>query len=324
MGNENGAGRIARTPARRRTVPVPFSDRLVGALVGAAVGDMLGMPVEGLSHPNVRTYYKGIQAPRADEKRGDLGIGQWTADTQRARALTRALASAPADGPEAVRAAFAAELATSEPLRRPEVASGGSASAAACAAPLGVQARLRGLADLAVTRWVGLLLSGVDPHPVAHVAAAAHVAALREALAPVLPADPGPGLLAAAHHAAAAAERLLPAPPRVSDRLATLSRHLGAPPLDLHDASGGTASLADTAVPFAIAMVARGADLPEATLLSAVNVGGDASAVGTLVGALLGALHGTDAFPRAWLDVLEDADAIRAEARALADALVGT
>ena len=305
-------------------MPAPFSDRLASALIGAALGDALGMPVEGLSHTNVRTYYKGIQAPRADEKRGDLGVGQGTADTQRARALARALALAPADGPDAVRARFASELDALGALRRPEVATGGSASAAACAAPLGVQARLRGLADLAVTRWAGLLLAAVDPHPVAHVAAAAHVAALREALAPVLPADVGPHLLAAAYNAALTAERLLPAPPRVSDRLAAVSRHLDAVPLDLHDSAGGTGSAADQAVPFALAMVARAPDLPEATLLSAINVGGDASAVGSIAGALLGALHGSGAFPAAWLAALEDADAIAAEAHALEEALVGT
>ncbi len=301
-----------------------FSDRLAGALLGAAVGDALGMPVEGLSHPNVRTYYKGIKEMRADEKRGDLGVGQGTADTQRARALARALASAPADGPDAVREAFVAELAAGGGLRRPDIAPGGSASAAACAAPLGVQARLRGLGDLAIARWAGLLLAGVDPNPVATVGAAAVVAALREALAPVLPADVGPHLLRSAHAAALTAERLLPAPPRVSDRLAAVSHHLAAVPLDLHDAAGGSGSAADQAVPFALAMVARAPDLPEATLLSAVNVGGDAAAVGSIVGALLGALHGASAFPPAWLDALEDADAIRADAQALGDALVGT
>ena len=42
-------------------------DKVRGALLGTAVGDALGMPVEGLSHQNVRTYYKGIKGYRADE-----------------------------------------------------------------------------------------------------------------------------------------------------------------------------------------------------------------------------------------------------------------
>ena len=68
-------------------------------------------------------------------------------------------------------------------------------------------------------------------------------------------------------------------------------------------------------------MVARAPDLLEPTLLSAINVGGDAAAVGAMTGALLGAIHGASAFPAEWTDALEDADAIRAEAEALADAL---
>ena len=42
-----------------------------------------------------------------------------------------------------------------------------------------------------------------------------------------------------------------------------------------------------------------------------------------MVGSLVGALHGAGAFPSGWLDALEDADAIRAEAEALVDALGG-
>ncbi len=301
-------------------MPAPFRDRLVATLLGAALGDALGMPVEGLSHPHVRTYYKGLKELHADEKRGDLGRGQWTADTQRARALSRALATGAPDSPEEVRAAFVAELAEAGELRRGAVASPSSAGAA-CAAPLGVQARLRGLKDLASARWAALLLQSVDPHAVAHVAAAAQIAVIREALGKDPEAIAGPELLTAALVAARDAERLLGADDRVSSRLGTLQGHLTDFPLDLQDLCAGTGSAADEAFPFAVAMVARSPQLVESTMLAAVNVGGDAAAVGSCVGAVLGALHGTAAFPADWLDQLEDADAIRAEAEALADAL---
>ncbi len=272
------------------------------------------MPVEGLSHQNVRTYYKGIKEMRADEKRGDLTAGQWTADTQRARALARALATGAPDSPEEVRAAFVAELAPGAELRRGAVASPSSAGAAS-AAPLGVQARLRGLKDLATVRWAGLLLQTVDPHPVAAVATSAQIAALRICLGKDPDALAGPEILAAARSAAADGEKLLGCDDRVSARLGRLAGHLDDYPLDLQDVCAGTGSAADEAFPFAVAMVARSPALVESTLLAAVNVGGDASAVGACVGALLGALHGLDAFPTDWLDALDDADAIRAEAR---------
>ena len=302
----------APTPARLR-------DRLVGTLLGSALGDALGMPVEGLSHQNVRTYYRGIKLMRADEKRGDLAAGQWTADTQRARMLTRALAGATPDSPEEARTAFHAALSAAGPLRRGDVTVHPSSAGAACAAPLGVQARLRGLGTLAMARWAGLLLAPVDASPAAHVAAAAQAAAVQACLG--RDAVTGPALVAAALGTARDAERLLGAGDRVSARVARVGEHLSAVPLDLQDLCGGTGSAADEAFPFALAMVARAPDLLEPTLLSAINVGGDTSAVGAMTGALLGAIHGASAFPSEWTDALEDAAAIRAEAEALADAL---
>lgn len=303
-------------------MPAPFRDRLTGVLLGGALGDALGMPVEGLSHQNVRTYYKGVKELRADEKRGDLGVGQWTADTQRARALARALTVGAPDSPEEVRAAFESELSSVSEFRRGDVSSPSSAGAA-LAGPFGVQSRLRGLADLAGARWSSLLLQTIDPHPVAHVAASAQAATLRTCLGKDPDALQGEQILAAATVAARDGERLLGADDRVSSRLASLAGHLDEFPLDLQDLCNGTGSAADEAFPFAVAMVARSPALVESTMLAAVNVGGDAAAVGSCVGALLGALHGTEAFPSEWLDALEDADAIRAEAAALADALGG-
>ena len=295
-------------------MPIPLRDRVVGAFLGAAIGDALGMPVEGLSHVNVRTYYKGIKGLRADEKRGDLGAGQWTANTQRARAQARALAAAPTDSPDAVAEALAAEAA---PDRRPE-ASGSAAAAAATA--LGAMARLRGLGGLALARWSERLL-GPAFTPAHAVASAAQAVALRAALSQPAGAPDGPALLRAAADAAREAERLLGTGDAVSARLDALAPFLAETPLDLQERAGGTGSAADEAFPFAVAMVARAPELPEATLLSAVNVGGDAASIGAVAGALLGALHGPGAFPADWLAGLEDADGLRADAEALADAL---
>ena len=303
-------------------MPAPFHDRLVATLLGSALGDALGMPVESLSHQNVRTYYKGVKGLVGDDKRKDLGAGQWTADTQRARAIARALSTGSPDSPEEVRQSLAAELADPAELRRGGVVSPSSAGAAA-AAPLGVQARLRGLADLAAARWASRLLAGIDPHPVAAVATASHVAALRTCLGKDPGSVTGAQILNAARSAARDSERLLSADDRVSKRLAQLAGHLAETPLDLQDICNGTGSAADEAFPFAVAMVARSPELAEATLLSAVNVGGDAAAVGAMVGAMVGALHGTAGFPDGWLDAVEDVDALRAEAEALVSALGG-
>ena len=51
-----------------------------------------------------------------------------------------------------------------------------------------------------------------------------------------------------------------------------------------------------------------------------VSLGGDTDTNAAVTGALLGALHGREALPSAWLEKLEDRQAIEAEAEALADA----
>jgi len=281
------------------------------------------MPIESLSHINVRTYYKGIKAMRADEKRMDLKAGQFTADTQRARALTRALTTAPPDSPEAARQAFASELAALPDLRRGDIHASPSAMPAASAVALGVIARLRGLREIALARWAALLFAPIDPHPVAHVAAAAQAAAIRAALEVDLDEVTGAPILARALATARDAERTLSADGLVSRRLDGLANHLQEFPLDLQDRCNGTGSAADEAFPYAVAMGTRGVELAEATLLSAINVGGDAAAIGAMTGALVGAVHGAEAFPSEWIETLEDGDAIRAEAHALMDAVDG-
>jgi ADP-ribosylglycohydrolase len=308
-------------------------DRALGALLGAAVGDALGMPVDGLSHQNVRLYYRGIKGYTADEKRGDPGsgpgqalrAGQWTAHTQRTFALARAIASEPraADYTWSARAAERFEHArTAEPLRRAEAPPWGTGvTAAACAVPLGVWARASGASS---ERRGAFARAALGKHTTSVPALAA---ALGMAEAVRLALDAGPGtldgtaFLADVRAVVAGFENESGAGTPVADRLAALAPHLDETPLDLQDRCNGTGAAADEAFPFAVAMFARNPALVEATLLSAVNVGGAASAVGAMVGALLGAFNGWRAFPAEWREGLEDVERLEVEAAALVHAL---
>ena len=49
-----------------------------------------------------------------------------------------------------------------------------------------------------------------------------------------------------------------------------------------------------------------------------VGLGGDTDTNAAVAGALLGAAHGIDAIPPAWLDVLAEGEALQVEASALA------
>ena len=61
----------------------------------------------------------------------------------------------------------------------------------------------------------------------------------------------------------------------------------------------------------------------EQGLRSVVALGGDTDTNAAVAGALLGALHGTDALPAAWLDRLAEHDAIEKEAATLARVALG-
>lgn len=248
---------------REQTTP---SARLHAARLGARIGDALGMPVHGLSHQNVRMYYKGIKELRDDEKRG-IAAGTGTAHTARLRCLETALARETAPG------------ACLGSLPR------GTSDAAVVAVALAAHSEVLGTLDLA---------------PQAYAAARAHA----WAIAHLATADPASfdaaAFWAALRQQAAAAERQAGAPETLALRLGALTPHLGDFPLDLQDACGGTDEAPEQAWAFAVAMFTRNPLLVEGTLLSAVNVGGAAATVGALVGSLLGALHGAEAFPAEW------------------------
>ena len=318
--------------------PIMDRDRVLGALLGAAVGDALGMPVDGLSHQNVRLYYKGIKGYRDDEKRLDLRSGQWTIHTQRifayARVLTRyaPTLSFAADGWDwEIEDGLFLELAQERRLRRAEHEGDryDTVTAVVAAVPFGVWGAARGADPEALAGFTFGVMNANFSHTALR-AAMGMAEAVRLALgagSPPLDGGAGRGAYDAVRFmggvvdvVASAEEENEPFTP-ISNRLRDLVFHLDEYPLDLQDRCNGTGDVVDEAFPFAVAMAARGPDRVEATLLSAVNVGGAASAVGAMTGALLGAFNGWSAFPAAWREGLEDAERLEIEAHRLADAL---
>ncbi len=80
-----------------------------------------------------------------------------------------------------------------------------------------------------------------------------------------------------------------------------------------------TACYIDSAFPAALHFAYKYADSVEAALLANANAGGENVARGSLIGALVGAYHGVDAFPL-HLRALKDRAAIEAEV----DGVLGT
>lgn len=315
------------------------ADTCLGTLLGTAVGDALGMPVEGLSHQNIRTYYKGIKEYRDDEKRGDLQAGQWTDDTQFTFATARVVwTAAPADWPAEVAMEYVSmqdkarrwgptttsaieHLAQGTPPSRSGNAERATNGAAMRAAPLGLWwAATQATRDEAFPP-IRNLLRVTHAHPAALAAGWGQAAATRYCAITGLDDFDPDDFWVTITDATAWAEAQLGDDTRVSDRLRSLSDQLNEFPLDLRDLCNGAGLAADEAWPFAAAMVARAPDLLENTLLSGINVGGDADTTGAMMGALLGTLHGWEAFPTEWKEGLEGADHLRVQAEGLAESL---
>ncbi len=324
-------------------------DRMLGALLGTAVGDALGMPVEGLSHTNVRTYYRGIKQYEPDRHRRDLAAGQWTDDTQFTFALTEALTDwlRTTDHPDRFDTALGARLAAAYVALRPRARRWGPTSrtaierlaqgipwteagdathpsngAAMRAAPLGLWWATVAVPLEQALPFLQAVFGLTHRHPTALVAGIGQAFAVAEVLrTPPEAFEPTvfwQRLLDLVLQTEAA---LGDASAACSHRLQLLADHLHDFPLDLQDLCHGTSTRADESWPFAVAMFARNPDLLEATLLSAINVGGDADTVGAMVGALLGARHGWAAFPEAWRSGLEAVDRLEATAHAFLQAL---
>jgi len=69
-----------------------LKDKFRGALLGGALGEAMGIPVDGLSHQNIRTYYKGVKTLISDERRRGTVAGAWGESTEDMFAVGRLIA----------------------------------------------------------------------------------------------------------------------------------------------------------------------------------------------------------------------------------------
>lgn len=288
------------------------TDRIEGALRGAAIGNALAMPVDQTGHDYVRMFYGGIKEYRDDERRRDLKAGQWTFAWQATLAIAEALQNIAPPVREAYRHHVAEgrrwpeyeiariEGTTNEPMP-PRLAAGASARMA----PLGIWWVARDeVPEDELFSKVQELVSLTHPDPGAFVIAAGQAWAVRELLRTDegLPSHFWRDLVTFTRRA----EATFGAGAAVSTRLESLRDHLRDFPLDLRDRCGDIFGVADESWPFVMAMFVRNPGLVEATLLSAINCGGDTVSHGTMLGSLLGALHGYSAFPEAWRSKIEE------------------
>ena len=299
--------------------PAPRGDRARGALLGAFVGDALGMPYEGAPAAAV--------PERVEMAEARLGRGTYTDDTQMTIALAESLLELGTIEEEHLGRAF---LDAYEPERGYGRGTREVLSLAAAGIPFveaaarvfagggspGNGAAMR-VAPVAI-RYAGnpeRLLDGAErsarvthAHALgvdgARVQAVAVAAALRAE-------DP----VAAARAAAGTAE--------LRRRLDLVSELLAkdfplAPPAAA--ALLGTGSTAPESVAAAV-YAASASEGFEAAVTYAVRCGGDTDTVAAMAGAIAGAREGNAAIPNRWLTALEDGPKGRQHVERLADRL---
>ncbi|MEU6699576.1 ADP-ribosylglycohydrolase family protein [Pseudonocardia sp. NPDC046786] len=296
-------------------------DRAVGALLGLAVGDALGMPTQSLSRSAIAERYGVVDRllDGADDQpvAPKLPAGTVTDDTEQALLLARILVEHDGRVPPRV---FAARLEAweQEMIRRgsldllgpstrraltrlaggepPERAGrdGTTNGAAMRVAPVGIARAGAGLLDAVVESAV------VTHHTAPGIAAAAAVAAAVSA------GVSGLGLPAALDASVAAARDGArrggwAAGADVAARLRCAYRTLpGLPPDELTDTVAdvvGTSVTATESVVAALGLAAALGDDPRAALVTAASLGGDTDTVAAICGAVLGAVHGAAGLP---------------------------
>lgn len=332
----------ATSPAPRRAT-FNARDRATGLLMGCAIGDALGMPVEGLENElTIRAIHRlgGIRdflAPQSHVLKSlkRLRPGCWTDETQLTVAITRAMIRTGGLDYDAIAAAHVHafetlelrgwEATTKQACRRLAQGTdrrrsgklGGSGNAvAAKIAPIAAWSTVRGEGrDTLLKHCVNV---GIMTHHDPRAVVGAYLIALlvRDALVGPRKWAPSPERYEELVEEARWAEDVISTTLGASDdpisrHLDELSDALDSEPEELAELSNGATSYVNHSVPYVVALLCGRHWEFEEGVVAAVNGGGDTDTNGAMVGAVLGAAHGARKLPKRFLDKIEESEIIR-------------
>lgn len=293
-----------------------MAEKFKGALLGCAVGDALGAPVEGMSAEAIREKY-GRVTGFVDAR---FGPGRITDDTQMTVVLAHSILelgkfdkahtglkfgrwiAASDQGIKDARGVGEASATASRRLHEgvsPEESGVDSAGCGAAMRVSPVGLRYFDEEEALYSSAAGqALLTHTDPRAVAGSAAIAFAVAagVRDE-----------GDLDRAALAADTGAFVLKLDRELSAKIAGLSDYLDAGPGEGF-AYTGNGGIASEAVPAALFAFLRSPYDLEESVVTAVNAGGDTDSIGAMAGAVSGAFNGTGAIPDRWLDGLEGRD----------------
>lgn len=343
-GEDEGAMMVSgATAGPTRRTGFKTLDRVGGMLLGCAIGDALGMPIEGIDNEQTLKALarlggiKDFLAPQPHVLRSlrPLRAGCWTDDTQLtlaisdclaeqrrldydaiARAHVRAFETLELRGWDATTKQACRRLAQGTVRTRSGKLGGNGNAVAVKISPVAAWSFLRGETReelLAHCTAIGQM-THMDPRAITGAYLIGQL--VRDALAAPKKWEPSAErydeLIEEAEWAESVLSRTLGhSDDPISRNLSELSDALDADPAELAELSNGATSYVCHSVPFVVALLCGRAWEFEEGVLAAVNVGGDADSNGAMVGAVLGAAYGLRRIPKRLADKVEEVEILR-------------
>lgn len=310
---------------REMRFEIDILDRFEGTLIGCAVGDALGAPVEGMSRDTIRDMHGEV----TDFLEGGFGVGRITDDTQMTVSLTQSIvemgcfsarhagskfanwiAASDAGVKEARGVGMACGIACRRLLEGASPHESGVDSAGCGAAMRAGPIGLRYYDDKKELLWASVEQARITH---THMSAQAGSAAVAYAVALGLE-DEGDLDLAAFTSAVAGFVRQLDT--NMATRIEGLTDYLDASPEEGFAYTGTGGHVIETVPAALFAFLLCPYDM-ERTLIEAVSAGGDTDSVAAIAGTVSGSFNGVAAVPRRWRDLVEGREYIEGLAQKL-------
>lgn len=337
------------TPSRRAGFKAP--DRLTGLLMGCAIGDALGMPVEGLDNEAtlraLRTLggIRDFLAPQSHVLRPlkRLRAGCWTDETQLNLSISRSIIRCGRIDYDDIARSFVVAFETLE-LRgwdpttkqacrrlgqgcdrtRSGKLGGASNAVASRIAPIATWSALCGESREQLLQHC--VTVGIMTHFDSRAVVGAYLIGLliRDALESNRRWEPRvvryEELIEEARWAEDQVRRKLGTSDEpLSQHLTELSDALDSDPAELAELSHGATHQACHSIPFLVALLcSRGWEFEDG-VIAAVNAGGDTDTNAAIVGSILGLTYGARRLPRRFTDKVEEAEMIRELGKSFAE-----
>jgi ADP-ribosyl-[dinitrogen reductase] hydrolase len=310
--------------------PRVLRSRFVGAMVGFAIGDALGMPTQFLSRDEIRNYYGNPVTTFTPAHKGHasdfLPQGSFTDDTQMMLATAECLVECgrmePARQAETLLSWYTSTTPHRTPMRANELACKHLASgkgwhksgvfSAGCGAairmpPIGLL-YFRNTDALVKAALDDCMITHTDPHARASSVAVAYlIARLVQSSENTLPGD----------QVLEVADRTSRIDADMAALLRWVTQIVHLPPEEaLFEI--GTSSDALEAVPAAIYCFLKHPRQYAEAVLTAVNAGDASDSISALTGSFVGAFAGWEAIPPAWTEEVEDGKVLIAVGEQLA------